>query len=78
MLLFFKVLSLLKDLSDSTKCYSVLHTLLYHRFPCPLVHFRLFVFVTLHSVGLAGACLTVGEDRGMKTVHNLSYKPLDL
>lgn len=78
MLLFFKVLSLLKDLSDSAKSYSVLHTLLYHSFPCPLVHLRLFIFVTLHSVGLAGASLTVGEDGGVKTVHNLSNKPLDL
>lgn len=74
MLLLFEVLRLLEDLSDSPKRYSILHTLLYHSFSCSLIHFRFFVFVTLHSISLSGASLTIGKDGGVEPVHDLPDK----
>ena len=78
MLLFLEILGLLENLSYRSKRYSVFHSLLYHSLPCSLIHLCFFVFVTLHSVCLPGASLSVGEDGGMETVHNLSNESLNL
>ena len=71
-------LGLFEQLPDRPQCYSVLHPLLYDGLPRPLIHLGLLILVTLHSVCLARPGLSVSEDGRMETVHDLSYKSLDL
>ncbi len=71
-------LGLFEQLSDRPQRYPVLHALLNHGLPRPLIHLCLLILVTLHSVCLAGPCLPVGEYGRMETVHDLSDESLDL
>ena len=71
-------LGLFEQLSDRPQRYPVLHALLYHGLPRPLIHLGLLILVTLHSVCLAGPGLSVGKDGRVETVHDLSYESLDL
>jgi len=78
MLLFLEFLSLPKDFSDTSNGDTVFHALLDHSFPCPFIGLSLFILVALHSVGLTGASLPVGEYRRMKALHDLVDQAGDL
>jgi len=78
MLLLLEFLCLSEYFSNSSQRYSVLHAFLYYCFSSSLVQLSFLVFVTLHSVGLSRACLSICENRGMETIHDFANKALDL